>query len=65
MTEDFDDVMLLDVWDQMDVTVKIIEEHLVPFLTEDVSREPHLYSSYIPTLQDHLNKLGNFSANDI
>ena len=57
-TEDSDDATLLDVWDEMDVTFKIIEEHLVPFLTEDISHEPHQYYSYVHTIQEHLNKLG-------
>ncbi len=55
---DFDDVMLVEVWDQMDVTCKIVEEYLVPFLTEDISREPGRYYDNVPTIQDHLNKLG-------
>lgn len=55
---DFDDVTLVDVWHQMDVTLKIVEEYLVPFLTEDISREADRYYDYITTLQDHLNKLG-------
>jgi hypothetical protein len=50
--------MLVEVWDQMDVACKIVEEYLVPFLTEDISREPGRYYDNVPTMQDHLNKLG-------
>ena len=42
----------------MDVTLKIVEEYLVPFLTEDISRESGPYFDYIATVQDHLNNLG-------
>ena len=42
----------------MDVTLNIVEEYLVPFLTEDISRESGPYFDYIATVQDHLSSLG-------
>ena len=42
----------------MDVSLKIVEEYLVPFLKEDMSHEPTRYLLDISTLKNALNKLG-------
>ena len=42
----------------MDVALKIVEEYLVPFLAEDISREPGQYSDHMLTAEDHFRNLG-------
>ena len=56
---DRDDFALDEAWTELNVAVKILDEHLIPLLAEDISQEPSKYaSSHIEWMESRLDKLG-------
>lgn len=52
------DVALDEAWTEMNVVLKIVEEYMIPLLTEDISHESARYRDIIPSIQYHLNMQG-------
>lgn len=55
---DRDDFALDEAWTEMNVALKLVDEHLIPLLAEAISQEPSKYASLTNWLTSQLEKLG-------
>ena len=59
-----DDFALDEAWTEVNVIAKILDEHLIPVLTEAISKEPARYMNESSCVENKLTNLGTVCLPD-